>query len=108
MAEKLDVLVRVDLEGAHVQITVQGRVTEQSVQALYVVVKRANALMRGLEMEIDLTRASVAPAALDQLRAYSESRHLPAHIDPLQADCRLSVLAPAEVLTAAGNARLAA
>ncbi|MGY2744191.1 hypothetical protein ACQCSU_12790 [Pseudarthrobacter sp. O4] len=108
MTDKLSVLVRVDLDCAHAQIAAQGRVTAQSIQALYVIVKRANALMEGLAVEIDMTRASVEPAAMEQLRACSQSHHLPAHIDPFQADCRLSVLAPGNACTTTGMAGLAA
>jgi hypothetical protein len=108
MTDKLSVLVRVDLDCACAQIAAQGRVTAQSIQALYVVAKRANALMEGLALEIDVTRARVDPDALEQLRACSQARHLPAHIDPLQADCRLSILAPRDAIILAGMVGLAA
>ncbi|WP_284764453.1 hypothetical protein [Arthrobacter sp. efr-133-R2A-63] len=99
MTDKLSVLVRVDLDCAHAKIAAQGRVTAQSIQALYVVVKRANALIKGLALEIDVTRAMVEPEALEQLRACSRSHHLPADIDPFQSDCRLSILAPGDAFT---------
>lgn len=108
MTDKISVLVRVDLDCAHARIAAQGRVTAQSIQALYAVAKRANALMEGLALEIDVTRASVEPDALEQLRACSQSHHLPAHIDPFQADCRLSILAPGEASISAGMEALAA
>jgi hypothetical protein len=100
MTDKLSVLVRVDIDCARARIAAQGRVTAQSIQALYVVVKRANALMEGLALEIDVTRARVEPEALEQLHTCSQSHHLPAHIDPLQADCRLSILAPGDAIPA--------
>jgi len=108
MTDKLNVLVRVDIDCARAKIAAQGRVTTQSLQALYVVLKRANSLMEGLALEIDVTRARVAPDALKQLRACSQSHHLPAHIDPFQADCKLSILAPEDSLTTMRKARLAA
>lgn len=108
MTEKLNVLVRVDMDCARARIAAQGRVTTQSIQALYVVVKRANALMEGLALEIDVTRARVEPDALEQLRACSQSHHLPAHIDPFQADCRLSILAGGDAFVPAGMVGLAA
>jgi hypothetical protein len=49
--------------------------------------------VRVLDLEIDMTRARVEPAALELLRACSRYRHLPAHIDPSQAECRL-ILTP--------------
>ncbi|BAS12066.1 hypothetical protein AHiyo8_03690 [Arthrobacter sp. Hiyo8] len=108
MTDKLNVLVRVDIDCVRAKIAAQGRVTTQSLQALYVVVKRANALMEGLALEIDVTRARVEPDALEQLHACSRSHHLPAHIDPFQADCRLSILASAEASTTLSKASLAA
>lgn len=108
MNDKLSILVRVDLDGAQALVAAQGHVTAQSIQALYVVVKRANDLVKCLALEIDVTRARVEPGALEQLRACSQSHHLPAHIDPFQADCRLRILAPGDVSTRAGLVGLAA
>ncbi|WP_354351146.1 hypothetical protein [Pseudarthrobacter sp. PvP090] len=56
--------------------------------------KRANAVMECLALEVDMARASVEPVALEQLLACSQFHRLPAHIDPLQADCGLSIPAP--------------
>ncbi|MBU8868553.1 MULTISPECIES: hypothetical protein [Paenarthrobacter] len=92
MNEKLKVLVSVDLDCARARVAAQGHVTVRSVQALYVVVKRANSLMRGLTLEVDMTGAWVEPDALAQLRACSRSHHLPARIDPHQTECRISIL----------------
>ncbi len=94
MHEKLKVLVRVDLEGGEAEVAAQGHVTEHSVQALYVVMKRANCLRAGLRLVVDVSHARVEPAALEQLQACSESHHLPASIDPMQSECRLRILAP--------------
>ena len=107
MNDKLSILVRVDLDCSQAGVAAQGHVTAQSIQALYVVVKRANALVEGLALEIDISRARVEPAALEQLRACSQSHHL-LHIDPFQTDCRLSILAPGDALTTAGMVGLAA
>jgi hypothetical protein len=108
MNDKLSVLVRVDLECAQAQVAARGHVTVQNVQALYVVVKRANALLDGLVTEVDVSHAMVDPAALEQLRASSRSRHLPQRIDPLQADCRFSVVAHDDTAAHAAPLRLAA
>jgi hypothetical protein len=102
MNDKLSILVRVDLDCARAQVATKGHVTSQSIKALDTVMKRANALMDGLAMEIDMTRALVEPAALEQLHACSRSHHLPEHIDPFQAECRLSILAPEDGLPLAG------
>jgi hypothetical protein len=60
MTDKLSVLVRVDLGCAHARIAAQGHVTAQSVQALCVVAKRANTLMEGLQLEMDVTACLLA------------------------------------------------
>ena len=45
---------------------------------------------------LDVSHAVVEPAALEQLQECSASHHLPRSIDPLQSECQLSVLTPAE------------
>ena len=91
---KLNVVVRVDLDHAKAQVIAKGHVTVHSVNALYVVVKRANALKAGLDLELDISHAHVDEAALEMLQASSETHHLPVKIDPQQAPCNVSVLAP--------------
>lgn len=91
--DKLTVLVRVDLDGAWARVAA-GHMTTQSVQGLYPVMKRANSLMAGLTLEIDLTRAQTEPDALELLNACSRSHHLPAEVDPNQSEYRISILAP--------------
>lgn len=95
MDQKLRVLVRLDVDGGTAWIEVRGHVTARSVQALYVVVRRANALMPDLNVMLDLRRARVNQEPLEALEDSSASRLLPAGIDPAQVPCRLSVLAPA-------------
>ena len=98
MTDKLRVLVRVDLDCAEAQVAAHGHVTVESVRGLYSVMKRANSLMTGLALELDMTGARIDPEALEQLRACSRSHHLPAHVDPSQSDYRFSILAPGDVL----------
>ncbi|WP_427006343.1 hypothetical protein [Pseudarthrobacter sp. H2] len=74
--------------------------TARSLQALYVVVKRANHLREGLRLVVDVSHARVEPAAMEQLQACSDSHHLPAAIDPMQSECRLSIVAPADAFDA--------
>lgn len=71
----------------------KGHITVHSVNALYVVVKRANSLREGLDLKLDLTHAWVDDEALDMLQNASVTHHLPARIDPQQAPCTISVLA---------------
>lgn len=94
MSDKLSILVRVDLDHARAQVLAKGHVTVHSIQALYVVVKRANALKENLDLELDVRNARVDPEALRQLQACSDTHHLPARIDPQQARCTLSILPP--------------
>lgn len=96
MNPKLRVLVRLDLDCTSARIEAHGYVTTRSVEALYVVARRTNSLMPGLALVIDVTHAWVEPEALERLHACSDTGHLPAHIDPLQSACRLSILDPAE------------
>jgi hypothetical protein len=102
------VLVRVDLDCAIAQVAAQGHVTSKSVHGLYDVMKRANSLTADLTLELDMTRARIEPDALEELRTCSRSHHLPAHVDPLQSDYRLSILAPGKpaplAVTATGAA----
>ncbi|WP_309233267.1 MULTISPECIES: hypothetical protein [unclassified Pseudarthrobacter] len=97
LSEKLSILVRVDLDHAKAQVLAKGHVTIHSIQALYVVVKRANSLKHNLDLELDVRNARVDPEALRLLQACSEAHHLPARIDPQQTHCTLSILAPRRV-----------
>ena len=94
MNEKLRVLVSVDLDGAKAQVKTQGHVTVQSIQGLYDVMKRADSLVPGLSLELDMTLADVEPQAMEELRGCARTRHLPVQVDPLQRDYRFSILAP--------------
>jgi hypothetical protein len=105
---KLRVLVRLDLDCGQAEVAAQGHVTARSLQALYVVVKRANHLKEGLHLVLDVSHAVVEPASLEQLRECSASHHLPAAIDPLQSECQLSIVAPAVDAPSPRMRRLAA
>ena len=93
MNSKLNIVVRVDLDHSKAQVIAKGHITIHSVNALYVVAKRANSLKGGLDLELDVSSALVDEEALDMLRTASETRHLPVKIDPDQAPCTISVLA---------------
>lgn len=107
MNTKLNILVRVDLDHARAQVVAKGHITVHSVQALYVVVKRANSLKQGLDLELDISHAWVDDEALEQLQDCSRTHHLPVKIDPQQKPCNVSVLAP-RVPAVAGAALIAA
>ncbi|WP_285245545.1 hypothetical protein [Pseudarthrobacter sp. fls2-241-R2A-127] len=93
MNSKLSIVVRVDLDHSKAQVIAKGHITIHSVNALYVVAKRANSLKGGLDLELDISSAWVDEEALEMLRSAARARHLPAIIDPEQAPCTISVLA---------------
>lgn len=103
MNNKLKVLVRLDLDCGEAEVAAQGHVTAKSLQALYVVVKRANHLKEGLRLVVDVSHANVDAAAMEQLQACSEAHHLPASIDPQQAECNLRILAPVDSTSGSGG-----
>jgi hypothetical protein len=105
---KLNIVVRVDLDHAKALVIAKGHITVHSVNALYVVVKRANALKEGLDLKLDITLAVVDEEALEMLQTASETHHLPAKIDPQQAPCTISVLAPRRERASARRALIAA
>ncbi len=94
MNSKIHLVVRIDLDHATAVVIAKGHVTVHSINALYVVVKRANSLKEGLDLKLDVTGARVDQEALDMLHTASETHHLPPRIDPQQAPCTISVLAP--------------
>lgn len=105
---KLNIVVRIDLDHATALVIAKGHITVHSVNALYVVVKRANSLRDGLDVKLDVTHAWVDEEALEMLHTASDSQHLPARIDPDQAPCTISVLAPRRKLARAGRELIAA
>jgi hypothetical protein len=105
---KLNIVVRIDLDHAKALVIAKGHVTVHSVNALYVVVKRANSIQQGVNLELDITHAWVDDEALEQLQTCSETHHLPAMIDPDQKPCTISVLAPRRQHTTSRPALIAA
>lgn len=94
MTAKLNVVVRLDLDHSVAQVIAKGHITVNSVHALYVVAKRANALKQNLQVNLDVSHAWVDQDALAMLQASSREHHLPLTVDPQQAPCRISILAP--------------
>jgi hypothetical protein len=91
---KLNIVVRIDLDHARAKVIAKGHLTVHSVNALYVVAKRANSLREGLDLELDISLARVDDEVMEQLQACSKTHHLPTRIDPYQKPCTISVLAP--------------
>lgn len=57
--------------------------------------------MHGLALEIEVSGANVDPAAMEALRRCSQSRRLPALIDPQQSVVNISVCSFADAAMAA-------
>lgn len=98
MEPKLRVVIQLDIDLRQIRLVVRGRVTEQNSRALYVLARRANATLPGLNVLLDLHQATTTPGALSELRRTSETGALPllggrgtAALAPRQ----LSILAPA-------------
>jgi hypothetical protein len=91
MNGKLAVKVALDLEGRSASIVVRGRVDVRNVQALYSLAHRANSLNPGYEITLNLGAATAEQEVLDALQAYASLGHLPRHVDPGQAECRLRI-----------------
>lgn len=97
MNDKLEVLVRVDLECVSAHIEVIGLVDAKNIQALFILAKRASSIIPGLEVVLDLSGSRVTTEALAQLTLSAASCHIPASIDSMQTDCRLVIVPPLEV-----------
>ncbi|UVJ39765.1 hypothetical protein [Arthrobacter sp. CJ23] len=93
-SDKLSVVVRVDLDGAQIQIAATGHVTTSNLHALYPIVQRTYNLADRLDVEMDLTQALVEPDALEQLQ-----RHGRLHELPVRVDRSIAVLPPQEART---------
>lgn len=91
-SDKLSVVVRVDLEGAQIQIAATGHVTTSSLQALYPIIQRTSSLSRGLGVEVDLSQALVEPDALEQLQGYASVHELTVRADAARADRNITVM----------------
>ncbi|MFJ4030287.1 hypothetical protein ACIPWF_23235 [Paenarthrobacter sp. NPDC089989] len=99
-SEKLSVVVRVDVDGEQIQIAATGHVTMSSIQGLYPVVQRTKSLGGGLDVEMDLSEATVDADALDELQVYSELYEVPVRLPEFANVTAL----PSRHLAAAGRA----
>lgn len=99
MESRLRVAIRLDLDHQQARLVVRGRVTEENCRVLYVLARRANAALPGLNVLLDLTKASITDDALAGLNRSSETGELPVLTGRGAADTlaprQLSILAPA-------------
>ena len=100
-SDKLSVVVRVDVDGEQIQIEATGRVTALSLQGLYPVVQRTKSLGGGLDVEMDLSQATVDADALDQLKIYAELHEVPVRLNTTPHNV---ATLPSRELQAAGHA----
>jgi hypothetical protein len=97
VSDKLKALVELDVEGSQARITIRGSVDTRNVKAVYVLAKRANSIVGGLDIVLDFRGATVQPKAMEQLRECSKARQLPRRVDPDQAECRLRITPAAKL-----------
>ncbi|MET4058553.1 hypothetical protein ABIB35_000078 [Arthrobacter sp. UYP6] len=98
MEPKLRVVIQLDIDLRQVLLVVRGRVTEQNCRVLYVLARRANATLPGLNVVLDLRHATSTPEALSGLRRSSETGAFPlltGYAEEALAPRQLSILAPA-------------
>lgn len=98
MEPKLRVVIQLDIDLRQVRLVVRGRVTEKNSRVLYVLARRANAALPGLDVMLDLGQATVTPDALAGLRRSSETGMFPiltGRTEEALAPRQLSILAPA-------------
>ncbi|MGO4248587.1 hypothetical protein AB4Y87_15345 [Paenarthrobacter sp. RAF54_2] len=80
-SENLSVVVRGDVDVEQIQIAATGHVTTSSVQGLYPVVQRTKSLGGGLNVEMDLSEATVDTDALGELQVYAELFEVPVRLN---------------------------
>lgn len=99
MEPKLRVAIRLDVDLRQARLEVRGRVTEQNSRVLYVLARRANAALPGLNVVLDLRKARVSPDAMAGLFRSSETGDLPVLTGGLVRETfaprQLSILTPA-------------
>lgn len=100
-SDKLSVVVRVDVDGEQIQIAATGRVTTSSLQGLYPVVQRTKSLGSGLDVEMDLSEATVDADAMDELQIYSELYEVPVRLAAEAANVTALPTRAAHLATAA-------
>lgn len=92
---RLKVVVRIDADLETARIEVRGVLTGANLRALYVIARRTISLMHDMEIIIDLGRARVTDAALEQLRECARLSKLASGVDSTEVPCRLSIVDPA-------------
>jgi len=107
-SDKLSVVVRVDLDGAQIQIAATGHVTTSSLQALYPIIQRTSSISLGLGVEIDLSQALVEADALKQLQRHATIHELSVRVASARTDRNITVMparnAPSLTYSMAGRA----
>ncbi len=99
MEPKLRVVIKLDIDGRQVRLEVRGRVTVQNSKVLYVLARRANTAVPGLDVVLDLRKARVGAEAMAGLNRCSETGKVPvltgALVEETFAPRQLSILNPA-------------
>ncbi|WP_423184560.1 hypothetical protein [Arthrobacter sp. NyZ413] len=89
---KLHVVVQLEPGKPAACLIVRGHVTEQSLQAIYILARRINVAVPGADISVDLALARTTGDALARLEQVSEAGFLPVTADPSGVPCHLRIL----------------
>jgi hypothetical protein len=95
---RLKVTVRIDDHLETSRIEVHGVVTAANIRALYVVCRRVATKLPSHEIVIDLARARVSSAAIDELRERARRSVLASGIDASETPCQLRIVDPPTII----------
>lgn len=97
---RLKISIRIDERREIARIEVHGVVTAANIRALYVVCRRVTTKLPGHETVIDLARARVSAAAINELRECARLSLLSSGIDASETPCRLRIVDPPNIVQA--------
>ena len=97
---RLKVSIRIDERLEISRIEVHGVVTAANLRALYVVCRRVTTKLPGHETVLDLARARVSAAAINELRECARLSLLSSGIDASETPCRLRIVDSPNIIQA--------
>lgn len=92
---KLKVLVRLDVDRHVAHIQIRGNITARNLGAVYALARRANTVIDGLAVILDLRHAVVGEEPMEELHQACDQGRLPSAVGSPAVPCRLKVLEPA-------------
>lgn len=97
---RLKITIRIDERLEISRIEVHGVVTAANIRALFVVCRRVTRKLPGYETVIDLARARVSAAAINELRECARLSLLSSGTDAPETPCRLRIVDPPNIIQA--------